>query len=105
MNESLYHLFIFPLIEEWSQVILDDISTHHLGILELESLSDDDSEFLFFRCNDEEESIIEILLSDSILIKYLESYIEELVSLSVWDKYRYNLFCRLRLMITKEGIE
>lgn len=80
-------LHISSFIQQWSQVLLYDLTTDHLTILDFHTFSCDDSQFFLLGRYDEEESVIEILLSYFVFIEQLESDIEELISLSMWDQY------------------
>jgi hypothetical protein len=79
---------ISSFVEQRSEVFFYDISTYHLSVLEFHSLASDDTYLLFVGCDDEEESVVEVSLSYTVLVKDLESNIYEFVSLSV--RYEYN---------------
>ncbi len=64
-----------------------DLATYHLTVFDLHTFTGDDTEFFLIGGDDEEESVVEIFLPDSTLIEQLESYIDELISLSMRDKY------------------
>jgi hypothetical protein len=79
-------------------MLLYDLTTDHLTVLDLHTFSCDDTEFFLLGRYDEEESVVEILLSYTILVEQLESDIDELMSLSMRYEYCEYLFCSIMLM-------
>lgn len=70
-------------IQKRSEMILDDISTAHLAIADFHSFSCDDTDFFLFCSDDEEDTIIEMFLSDTIFLENFHPDIDEFISLSM----------------------
>lgn len=102
---SREQFLISSFVEERTERILDDVSTPHLSVLEFHPFSRDDADFFLLGGDDEEESVVQILLSDAIFIEKLEPDIKELVSLSMRKKNHYHLFSSLLFMFGKDLIE
>ncbi|MFZ2256241.1 MAG: hypothetical protein WAW59_00190 [Patescibacteria group bacterium] len=68
------------------------MSTTHLAIFYLHSFSCDDTDFPLLCGDDEEESVVQVLLTDTVVVKNLHPDIKELMSLSVREKYNHNFF-------------